>query len=253
MKHLQTKLNIDGTVCIDYYDNDLYSANTADTIKKSVTYIKNLMGREIRRYPFSVTKCKNCGIAVITNRDYLDEIKCQNCGKTFLQIPVRNEINQALLRKVHSELCYHLKEAVGLSVYMLIILGKDVTQSILEPVLKNFGFHGEHCTGNIYELLLREGRDRGWITAESKVAFCSTQLGENDCLFDETIPRVEACARVFTRLSENRIRTISTHVKSREEKKSSEYMEREQIRRRIERLTAEGRLEKAMQLMSTLG
>lgn len=252
MKHLQTKINMDGTICLDYYDSNLYSVDTAETVRNSVAYIERVTGREVRRYPFSVAECDQCGIELVTNRDFGDIIKCQNCGKEFLQVPKMNNTTLALLKNVHKALGYQLHDAVGLTVYMLIIIEKDVDKSILKLVLNKFGFRGEQCSGDLYEKLLHESMNMGWITSESEVAFCSTNLDDKDCLFEGTIPRVEACARLFTRLSSNSIKTISIHVPSTKNGNGNETTRRQFLEQRIAELVKEEKMSEAIKLMDEL-
>lgn len=69
MQHVQLKVNLDETVCFDYYEENLYSAEVVNTIKTLVANIEHQVKRKVRRSPFIITKCESCGHLVITNRD----------------------------------------------------------------------------------------------------------------------------------------------------------------------------------------
>lgn len=246
MNHVQTKINTDGTICIDYYNSELYLSDIANTIKNIIEYIEST-NNEVRRFPFYVANCENCSISILTNRDYLDEIKCQQCGHVFCSFPNSNSMNQILQKKVNDMLGYKLYKCDGYNAYMLAFIPEGVDHSNLGEIMKGFGFCAEHCDGVIYENLLEIGQMKGWLTKGCKVGFGKMELGENDFIFDDRIPRVESCARFITKYSYDQIKTVSIHVPVEIKEKT-----KTNIKDQIEKLVAEGKMDEAMKLMEEL-
>lgn len=251
MRRIQMRVNIDGTICLDYYEEELYSSDIPATLVKYVKYLDS-KGHKIRRFPFYITKCNKCGQTILTNRDYFDELKCQNCGNTNLCAPVRNNMNRALLKSVHDALGFNLKECDGFVVYMLSFIQKGTDTSLLNDILPAFGFKAEHCEGHIYNRLLEAGSGNGWLREGTKVGFSKTLLDKDDAIMDGTIPRVEACARLLSKL---KVDTISIHLSPDEDAEySAAGKKQEKIDKRalIERLIAEGKFDEALRLVDEL-
>ncbi len=252
MRHLQMKVNLDETFCLDYYEEEFYSADVAATLNKYVLYFKSI-GKEIRKFPFYVTKCNHCGQIILTNRDYLDALKCQNCGKVLSCVPIDNNMNKVLLKEVHDTLGFNLQTGEGYVAYLLAFIPEEADISLLNHILKNYGFSAEHCDGNIYNLLLYLGKEKNWLTEETKVGFCKMNLNEKDVIFDGIIPRVEACARAITKCFENKVKTASIHLKPsllNDDKSSIRY--KAEKRELIERLVNDGNLEEALKQIDDL-
>ena len=252
MNHVQTRMNTDGTICLDYYNDELYTSDTADTIRKTTDYIESKVRRKIRRFPFYVTTCEHCRHRIVTNRDYLDEIKCQNCGKEFRALPSTNDTDLVLAKGINDAMSYELKPCTGYVVYMLSFIPEKADPSILNPITQMFGFRAEHCEGEIYDALLQVGVRHGWVTRNCKVGFSKTVLDERDHLFDGTIPRIESCARFITKYSSNQIKTVSMHVNPGEMNVDSGKKNSAQIKQQIEDLIAQGKYEEALKLMENL-
>lgn len=252
MKHFQTRLNADGTICVDYYNEELYTFETAQTIKKTAEYIEKLTGKQIRRFPFSVTHCDSCGHPIVTNRDYLDMIRCRNCGESFQYLPQTSETNQALLKSINDAMGYRLQNCNAYRAYILVFIPEQVDVSNLSRIMRRFGFTAAHCGGEIYEMLLNIGADQGWLSPDCRVAFSKTVLDERDCILDDKIPRVEACARFLTNYISEQINTVSIHLRPEIENDAPIGKGQSGIKMEIEQLTAEGKIEEALKLLEQL-
>lgn len=252
MKHLQTRLNTDGTICLDYYDEELYTAETAETIKKCADYIEQQTRKRIRRFPFSVTHCDSCAHPIVTNRDYLDEIMCRNCGKSFRYLPQRNETNQVLLKSINDAMGYRLQDCKAYRAYMLAFIPTQADASDLDQIMKLFGFEATHCEGEIYEFLLNTGTNHGWLLPDCKVVFSKTELDEWDYIFEHKIPRVEACVRFIAKYFPDEIKTVSIHLRPEIENDAHVKKNQSDIKKQIERLTAAGRIEEALKYLEKL-
>jgi hypothetical protein len=111
------------------------------------------------------------------------------------------------------------------------------------------GFQAARGEGEIYELLLKAGAARKWTSPGCTVGFSKTVLDERDCIFDDKIPRVEACARFITNYYSNQIKTASIHIRAGIEDDASASKAQMEIKKQIEQLTAEGRIEEALKLL----
>ena len=150
-------------------------------------------------------------------------------------------------KKVNDILGYKINKCDGYNAYMLAFIPNGFDYSDLGEIMKSFGFYAEHCEGIIYENLLEIGQMKGWLTKECKVGFGKMELGENDCIFDDRIPRVESCARLITKYSHNQVKTVSIHVPIQLNEKTETN-----IKDQIEKLVAEGKMDEAMKLMEKL-
>lgn len=266
MKHMQFKYNLDGTICLDYYEDELYTNDVVNTLRDIIGFFKS-NNIDVRRYPFPVTKCKKCGHTLLTNRDYLDEIKCQNCGETFDCVPVINDMNKALLNEIHGTLGYKLQGCEGFIVYMLAFVPKGADISLLDEIMKAFGFCPERCKGRVYERLLSIARVQGWITEDCKVTFYRMVLDNNDVLFENTIPRVESCARAIKKYVDNSINSISIHLipgemgiedannaddSDNQERTVDTVRSKPEKRKQIEQLMIDGKIDEALKLLDEL-
>lgn len=254
MQHVQLKVNLDETVCFDYYEENLYSAEVVNTIKTLVANIEHQVKRKVRRSPFIITKCESCGHLVITNRDILEVVKCQNCKKDFVVYSISEEdkMSDALLDEIHDTLGYKLEKRNEYIVYMLAFIPQTVDPSLISKIMRRYGFSATHCEGELYEKMLSYGQYNGWLTPNCKVGFGKTVLDDRDCLFDGVIPRVEACARFIQKYTENEVKTISAHVAPKKDLDKPSRFHQFDIRERIEKLVAEGKMEEAAALMDEI-
>ena len=249
MNHLQTRINMDGTLCLDYYDTELYSSDTVKTISNAAKYLEKHSIATIRRFPFYVTECIHCKHPIITNRDYYDEIVCQNCGMLFKTKRSNDDIDKILLNNIHKALGYNIQECIGHIAYLLIIAPEFIDSSklqIIHNILTKFGFSAELCEGNIFQTLLQCGKDRGWIGNNNIIYLEKIILDDNDCILDNTVPRVEACSRFIRKQAQNQIKTISTHIPPKISYESRAKTKEEMIRNQINKLVSEGKMTEAL-------
>lgn len=254
MRHVQLKMNLDDTVCFDYYEENIYSAEVINTIQTLIGNIERQTKRQVRRSPFIITKCENCGHLVITNRDVLEIVSCQNCKEDFVvnSISENTKMNDVLLTEIHTSLGYQFQKCNDYTVYMLAFIPQTVDPSIVNTIMRRYGFVATHCEGNLYESMLNLGQYNGWITPNCKVGFGKTILDERDCLFNGLIPRVEACARFLQKYTDNQVKTISTHEAPKRTTDNSSIRDQLNLRKQIEKLVAEGKLEEAASLMDEI-
>lgn len=254
MQHVQLKVNLDDTICFDYYVEHLYSAEVPNSVKTLVSNIEHQVKRKVRRSPFIITKCENCGHIVITNRDVLEIVTCQNCEDDFAVYSISEEdkMSVLLLDEIHNVLGYKLVKCNEYIVYMLAFIPETVDPLLISKILRRYGFEATHCEGELYEKMLAYGRYNGWITPNCRVGFGKTMLDDRDCLFDNVIPRVEACARFIQKSTDNAVKTISTHVTPKKALHAFPQKIQSDIRERIDMLIAEGKMDEAVALMDEL-
>ena len=245
MNHIQTKLNLDTTICVDYYSDSLLTNETIAEMKRISEYIQENLARHLRDNPFSMTRCVHCGHLILTNRDYLDTIKCQNCNHEFPMLPIHGNAIDGFINKLHAHFDYEIRGCEHMLAYMLCVLPNNQEADLLFKILEAYGFRPSE-KNNLYARLLHVAKIQNWVTENSVFVYAVTELTSQDCIFKGHIPRVEACSRMIRHVFKS-ASTVSADV-SADSTPTQSYTIREQI----EQLIAENRLEEATKLLEQL-
>lgn len=246
MKYYQIKINLDQSFCADYYSDTIFSSETSKEIREATEFASTMTTFPFRKHPFSIVRCEHCGQWIISNRDVYERFKCQNCKQETSMKTIEGEEFSALLDQIHNAFGYNIEPCESLYCYMACLLPNGADREQFLHVLKIFGFEQTEQTGSQFTKIMLMLIVQEWYSPSKTIIYAVTPLTNHDCLFEGVIPRVESCDRAIRRIA-SPVYTVSAHAAEAPNRDRKHF-----VKRYIEDLIAEGKLDEAQELLSKL-